>query len=206
MTQVATALACLSFMLYASAVHAGIVQIFKQDGSSDRSGWEAAVGNNFSLETFDDATLVPGLSLTGPNVNITGGHFTDDVDGAMTTTIEFVPNVLAAGGFFDLDPATAGTGLDLHFEFAGGGSEIVEVRSVSDAQGFTGFIGIIADTPIARIVISEGDQTSLGTHEIYYGDDLVFSNVPEPSSFTLFAVAIVLVGGKAFSSTRRRRS
>jgi len=157
---------------------AGIVQLFRVDGSSDRSAWETAVNHSFTLETFDDTALVPGLSVSGTNFSITGGHFEDAVDGAITTTFAFDPHVFAVGAFFDLNPLTAGTGLDLHFEFAGGGSEVVTVRSVSDSQGFVGFVGVIADMPIERMVIFEGDQTNLGTYEFYFGDDLVFSTSP----------------------------
>ena len=106
-----------------------------------------------------------------------------------------VPTSLRQEHFFDLNPLTAGTGLDLHFEFAGVGSEVVTVRSVSDAQGFVGFVGVIADMPIERMVIFEGDQTNLGTYEFYFGDDLVFSTspvaVPEPTSIALAGLTVL---------------
>jgi len=62
-----------------------------------------------------------------------------------------------------------------------------------DAHGF-------ADVPIDRIVVFEGDQTEFGSSEIYHGDDVVFSTIPEPS-----ARVLGLAGAVAFAFAARRR-
>ena len=199
-----------------AAAQAGLTQVFKVDDSADRSDWEAAVGGVFTLETFDNADLEPGVILTsdttGGFFQIIGGHFEDNPNDATSTMFSFSPDVTAAGLFVDLNPATVGTGLDIQVFFHGGGSEIIEVRNNtldrgSTTEGFDGFVGFVADMPITQVKIFEGDQTNLGAAEFYHGDDLVFArsqSVPAFSQWGLGILAFCLV--VAYTAVRTRRS
>lgn len=199
-----TTLLTFALWLTASPAWASLTQIFNQDNVIDRSAWELAVGGPFALETFDDATLVPGVSITSahPLGGVSGGEFIDLSDGLTRTQIDFVSPVLAFGGVFDLDPGTAGTGLDVHFLFSGGGSEIVEVRNNTTDVGavgpsFTGFVGAISNMPITQVLVFEGNQTNLGGAELYHLDDMVFATTvaaPEPTTAVLLGFAVALVG------------
>jgi len=176
----------------ATVTGAGITQIFMVDGTSDRSAWEAAVGGNFTLETFDDSNLVTGLSLTG--ATFVPGRFQDGATTTNSATLAFDPGVYAAGLWVDLDPQTVGIGLDLIVHFVGGGSDTIEVRSNvtnPDGPGFTGFVGFTADKFVDHVVIIGGDQFNLGSGELYHGDDVVFS--PEPSTFILTTLGLLVL-------------
>ena len=185
------------------AAQAGLTQIFKVDDSADRSAWEAAVGGDFTLETFDDAGLEPGVILSSDTsaLQIVSGRFEDTPNGATSTMFSFSPDVMAAGLFVDLNPTTVGTGLDIHVFFQGGGSEIIEVRNDtlnggSTTEGFDGFVGFVANMPITQVKIFEGDQTNLGGAGMYHGDDLVFAYgqpVPVVSPWGLGILALCLV-------------
>ena len=57
----------------ATLAHAGITQTFVDEEPFDRTPWEDTVGDAFTEETFDDATLVAGLSVS--SLTLTSGRF-----------------------------------------------------------------------------------------------------------------------------------
>jgi hypothetical protein len=158
--------------------------VVANDDSDDIAAWQQAVGGNVVVETFDDAALVEGLSVssTTNGFKISGGHFADGPDGRKSTVFSFNPSVLGAGLYLDLNPDTVGTGLDIHVLFQDGNREVIEVRNNttnagSSTEGFNGFVGFVGSIPITGFEIYEGTQTNLGTYEAYYGDNLVFAPV-----------------------------
>lgn len=189
--------ALCAVLVLGSAAGAGTITSFV----NDRPGWEAAVNHVFVEEQFDDATLEPGVTINAPGGVIQNGRLEDNVDASDVALILFDPDVTAAGIWLDLDPATAGTGIDFYVVFPDSSSEVILIRSISNHNGFTGFVGVTADMPIDFIRMTEGNQTSIGSAEFYHADDLVFAQnpaIPAPSALGLAGVAgLVMV--------RRRR-
>lgn len=143
-----------------------------------------------SLEEFEDTTLNSGLTITSPNLNISGGVMNDILQAGTETVFEFGSSVNAFGGDWDLSPGGLGTGIKFTIQ-AFLGSTMVLAQELS-ANTFFGFI-TDANTLFNKVILSVG---SACCQETYTLDNLRYglhdlSQVPVPAALFLFAPALL---------------
>ena len=133
---------------------------------TNRAAWENAVNNNFEEEFFTDSTLNPGVSVVSSAGHISGGVWSDRLNGSDTTTFIFAEAIIGFGGNWNLAPAGAGTGIRIYFDGVFIGSEIPD--------SYTGqFFGAVSDVPFNEVLLTEGTQS--GVAETFYLDNMVYS-------------------------------
>lgn len=166
---------------------------------TSRASWETAAGT-WTEETFDDVTLLPGVSFALNGVGhtgagVSGGVFNDRLEPG-SSTVWTIPTAAGFGGNWDLRPGGAGLGLQMT-----AGTEVVTTQIADTYAG--GFFGIITDFDFTSLTLMSGTQG--GVAETYNLDNMVMaaplSAVPEPSSFLLLGLA----GVGAIVVGRRRR-
>lgn len=145
-----------------------------------------------SLEEFEDTTLNSGLTITSPNLNISGGVMKDILQSGTETVFEFGSSVNAFGGDWDLSPGGLGTGIKFTIQ-AFLGSTMVLAQELS-ANTFFGFI-TDANTLFNKVILSVGSSCC---QETYTLDNLRYglhvhglSQVPVPAALFLFAPALL---------------
>lgn len=132
----------------------------------DRATWESAVNNSFEEEFFSDSTLNPGVSVISSVGNVSGGRWSDRLDGSDTTTFIFDDPIIGFGGSWDLSPGGPGTGIRLYLDGVLVGNEILD--------SYTGqFFGVVSDVPFNEVLLTEGTQS--GVAETYYLDNMVYA-------------------------------
>jgi hypothetical protein len=187
-----TATAALLALAPAASAQAATITIY-----NNQAAWAAAVGA-ITTEDFADAVLVPGLSITGGSVSISGGVMNDQIndDAATSTTFGFAPPILGFGGLFNLaGPGGQGSGIRVNVNFFGGGSQLVGDIPASTAGTFWGFT---SDTAVSSVLFSETNP-GVGV-ESYNLDNLQFSAAAAPEPATLALLGL----GAAVLSARRR--
>ena len=212
----AIAIFCGGFIGSASA--GTLVQTFATDNSADRSAWEAAVGSFLRVD-FSSVTVTNQGFPFGYKINAPGGEirndagtltyqgaqerYQDNANGTGATRSVFSPTVLAAGLFVDLNPQTVGTGLKMIVYFEDDSTQSIDILNNttdgnSSTAGFDGFVGFVADMPVAEFRLYENNQTDLGMSESYVGDDVVFATneAPEPTAGALAIVAGLILTGQ----------
>lgn len=181
----------------AQAANAATITVFS--GAGSRAAWEAAA-NGFVEETFDDAILLPGLSVAAfggghTGFGVSGGNFNDRLI-AGSSTVWTTPSASGFGGNWDLSPGGAGLGIAMT-----AGAEVVATEIPDSFSGE--FFGIITDFVFTSVTLTSGSQG--GVAETYDMDNLVLASpIPEPSSIVLFGLGtlgIALIGRRQ----RRRR-
>lgn len=167
--------------------------------------FDAALGSAPTVETFDDATLAPGLNITTTVGSIAGGRFDDRITTSESTRFDFATAINGFGALFDLaGPGGSGFGLSLTITLFAGGTELLNQEISRLLRGE--FWGFTSTQPFTSVLFSPGTQNASANAETYWLDDLRFGatarQVPEPASGTLaaFALAALLV-----ASTRRQR-
>ena len=176
---------------------------------TDRASWEAAVGNNFSIETFDSVTtdqrfdttkVVGDLTLEGDDGS--GNELVIDAQPLQTTsfdingstqvqgrtdsagtndffTIDFASPMLAFGATFD-DVSDVGIS-EMIMSSSGVESNRVDIPDNGNGQSFFGFV---ADEEFTTI---QFDPSSSGGDN-FGMDDVVYSSVPFELSPTFIII------------------
>jgi len=182
----AIAAACFANNAYASVTY-----------YTDQAAYTAALGGFVSTEDFADTTLIPGLTLTTLNGNISGGAFFDKVTSTgATSTFTFANGTNAFGGTFDLGIANFGSGVKFILD------NTTYAGAIKNYP--TGFFGLISDTTFTSITL--GSATT--GQEIYKLTNLVVGQsdipgaVPEPATWALMILGFGAVAG----ALRQRRA
>lgn len=189
-----------------SGAQAAIVTVFS--GNASLAAWQAAAGGPVVTETFDDAILVPELSITfGSQLpgEITGGVYHDranDDNVAQVTKPLLTFSGLGASAFgadWDLGPNDPGTGITLFVTFADLSTQAIATEIPETFMDE--FFGIVSDMAIRSIRLDEGTQG--GLFETFDMDNArIVSAVPIPAALPLFLSAIAALG---FLGRRKKR-
>jgi hypothetical protein len=180
-------------MCCAATVHAATITVY-----TDKPQWENALVGQVLTEDFSDSTLNNGVSV----VSTESGHinpaleYYQDVLASSSqnepmTTWSFTPELVGYGGSWTLGgPGGSGNSLLVYIDDASS-----PAGSIPNSYGGE-FWGFISSTPFTSVkLVGAG-----GSHQQNYSlDDMVYSQVPEPSAMSLLAL-----GGLTF--IRRRRT
>lgn len=154
---------------------------------NDYLAFQAAFGiPNITVENFEDNILQPGLTVATTNGYIAGGLWNDVINGSQTTTWSQAGGFSAWGGFFNLAPNGAGTGISIWAD----GVKIGEIDRNATGQ----FWGFAFDplTTFSSVLLTEGTQAS--GIETYYSVDMSYVRVPEPATMILFGLGLLGLG------------
>lgn len=162
-----------------------------------------------AFETFDDPTLLPGLTMVSDHDRWSReGMMYDAVrQGTGGTVWTFGRDVFAFGGFWDLRPGGIDRGLRLSVIYGDGSQEAVAWMTPQVASGFVGLVSNRAFTGL-RV---EHAGIYRGGQETYTLDNVAIRYapitgaavvIPEPSVWTL----TILGFGAAGAMLRRRRA
>lgn len=168
----------------------------------NRAAWESAL-LNWNTETFDDATLNAGLTLTSNNPyytsGVSGGVWNDRLQEGTTTTMTFNGPILALGGDWNLAvPGGPGTGIASTIElFLSSATESVSQQISRDLNGFWGFI-VQPSTSLFDVFRMTIGSYSGAWAETYTLDNLSYTAnvnaVPLPAAAWLFGSALLGMG------------
>jgi len=173
---------------------------------TSQSAFEAAAGS-VQVETFNSATLNPGLTITGTEVKwpyagdyafvgdeVEWGRVVPATYGEETITYTFATAITAFGGLWDLyGPGGPGTGICVS-----GSSSSCDGIITDNYSGQ--FWGIIFSTPVTTVILSaDGESGIAETHEL---ENLEYSSVPEPGTIILLGTGLL---GLARMKKRVRR-
>lgn len=158
------------------------VTVFSDQGTFDPE-------NDDIVEDFNDATLVPGLTISTNAGSIGSGQFNDrTVLGSATTTFTFAQPVVSFGGMFDLSPGGLGQGLRFFID----GVAVSSAVPLTSALQFYGVKSSVAFTSL-RI---ESDSGCCA--ETYRLDDARFGlatgAVPEPATWAMMIFGFGMIG------------
>jgi hypothetical protein len=172
---------------------------------TDAAKWSSQVGTVVQ-EDFGSPTLTAGLSVDSPNGKIDSGHWSDTLvrvpsefnDNAKpsTTTWTYSSLVYGFGGFWDLRPENAGTGIAFMIN-----GTILDVEVNRNSSGE--FFGFISDTPFYSVVELPGSQAQPDAiQETYNLTSLRFATsvgaVPEPSTWAMMILGFFALGFAAY--------
>ncbi|MQY42473.1 VPLPA-CTERM sorting domain-containing protein [Epibacterium sp. SM1969] len=182
----------------AAAASAATFQFF-----TDAASFEAAAADVRAFNLTDPSTP---LTITGDDVDLTGGILFDviDQDDAADTVFSFDIPLIGFGADLDLRPVGAGSGIAVSITI--NGQTITLPEEISPfADG--GFLGFITDTAFTELSFSEGSRASRPAETYLLANPVgaVESNsnvapVPLPAGLPL-----MLAGLGAFGLLRRRK-
>jgi len=168
---------------------------------TDRAAYESALTGPISTYDFDTGAPASGVTVTGDDVNFSGGVLNDVVNqGASADTLfSFDAPILGFGGDWDLaGPGGVGTGIAI--TTMGGGSFVVTEEIPSTLVN--DFWGFISDMEFSSLSFVEGTQAN-GV-ETYTLDNLTTGGVapvPLPAGLPL-----LLAGLGGLAALRRKKS
>jgi hypothetical protein len=183
-------IALLIFIYVASTITASTVTIY-----TDKVEWENALSGQFLTEDFSDDILNTGVGF----VSTESGHINpaeenyQDVLASQSqnepmTTWTFIPQMMAYGGNWILGgPGGSGNSLLVYLD------GISYVGFISNSYGGE-FWGFISETPFTSVKFVGGSSTNQQNYRL---DDMVYSQIPEPST-------LILLGFGGWSLLRKR--
>ncbi len=190
--------ALIGTLLLSATAPAATFEVF-----TDRESWESSITNTLT-EDFSDDRPTAGLSITSDFGTVADGKWNDILTkgtrstNSSTTVFNFSSGSNNFGAFFDLLPASKGTGIKLTFL---NGNEEVFSGELPDVD--TGFWGLASDTPFTQVILSHG-SAYFATKETYQLDDLSYGGsntlarqmstpavVPLPASIWMFTSALL---------------
>jgi hypothetical protein len=180
---------------FSTIANAGLIYFDNQ------AEWEAAV-LAASTETFDDAILLPGLTInsSSPSFSIGSGKMYDRLTPTgQSTVFSFDSSIQAFGGLWDL-AGPGGVGLGILVTLSNGDILSQEISN-SITGGFWGFISTISFNSIDLATGSQGGLAeSYEVDSIYYASSLasVAATIPEPSTITIFGLALIGLASRRF--------
>lgn len=167
---------------------------------TDQASWINAV-DSYTVEDFEDNILAaPLLSITGDDVNISGGVLNDEIDqGPLNpdTVFTFNPGVYGIGGIWNL-AGPGGPGTEIVIRTSSGIYSLGLIPNVTEGT----FWGFTINEALMDIFLVEGPLAELGS-ETYTLDNLMMAEslpVPEPASLALLGLGLI---GLGFSRRRR---
>jgi hypothetical protein len=155
-----------------------------------------------TVENFEDTILQPGLTITdtNPGAVIADGVYKSLVNSfyGYTTTFTNSSNFCAFGGWFDLTPGGAGTGIKITVVDTG---EVIGEVPRTYAGEFWGFS---TGTPFSSVMFSQGSDP-LGSQETYWAVDLAYKTcpVPLPPSALLMGSGLLGLVGLGWRRSRK---
>lgn len=154
------------------------------------------------VEDFEDASLLPGLSITTTTGTISGGLFRDRLVPGVSTTFNFAGAQSAFGGIFDLSPGGEGMGIIFTLGLLGGGTEVITQQVANNCVGC--FFGIKSTNPFTSVTFKSGTQP--GVAETFNFNNLkIAAAVPEPATWAYMLIGFGFMGGVMRSAKRRKK-
>lgn len=150
-------------------------------------------GQTAVIENFEDANLIPGLSITevnGPGL-IQLGYYQNIVDAAINRyqVFNYSGKMNGFGGWFDLfNPGGPGSSIDVYV----GNDYVGNIPNTYKGE----FWGFFSTVPFAAVTFVEGPgDPQVYVQETYQIVDLAICPVPVPATLLLFASGVLgLVG------------
>lgn len=142
-----------------------------------------------TIEDFNDATLIPGLTISSATGVIANNQYQDRLtrSGGEITIFTFASPKTAFGGFFNLTPG--GVAQSLRFFIDG-----VDIGSQVPLVGGFQFFGFSSTTAFSQVKITAGSGP--GVAETYHLDNLrIAGAVPEPATWAMLILGFGVIGG-----------
>jgi hypothetical protein len=201
-------LCVLAVGMSATSADAYLITMFGPSAyNSNTALMDATLGlTGFNIENFEDTTLIPGLSASGTNFNLSVSLPPAPWDGSRAMFLGNQP----ANITFSLAALASKVGIGMTFVNNSGHTVKINGGSAIDFTALPGFVfgnvrnGYLiidqqsGDAPITSLTFTNASLPS----ETLLMDHLAFNVVPEPSSLILFAVGILGVLGYGY---RRRK-
>lgn len=174
-------------MSWAATVNAQVITVY-----TDKTQWENALGGQFLTEDFSDTQLTDGVSF----VSSESGHINpalelyQDVLASQSqnepmTTWSFTPEIFGYGGNWTLG-GPGGSGNSLLVSIADTSLSVGAIPNSYNGE----FWGFISDTPFTSVKLVGGSGTNQQNYRL---DNMVYSQVPEPTAFSLLSFGGLII-------------